>query len=55
MKIDEMFEKTSKSAEKSDEDNELKYRCVNCGQQLKELTIVYSPTIQKLTECINLA
>lgn len=51
MKIDEMSEKTSESDDKVDENVEPKYRCVNCGHQLKELTIVYSPTIQKLTEC----
>lgn len=30
---------------------EPKFRCVNCGHQLKELYKTYSPTIQKLTEC----
>lgn len=32
-------------------DDELKFRCVNCGHRLKELYKTYSPTIQKLAEC----
>ncbi|XP_070508156.1 protein ARV1 [Chironomus tepperi] len=32
---------------------ELTYCCVNCGYPVKELYHVYSPTVQKLTECKN--
>jgi lipid intermediate transporter len=33
------------------QDDEFKFRCVNCGHRLKELYKTYSPTIQKLSDC----
>ena len=34
-------------------EDEYKYRCVNCGHRLKELYKQISPTIQKLSQCEN--
>lgn len=51
MKIDDLSEKAKKAEQEKDEVEDFKYRCVHCGHPLKELTVVYSPTIQKLTEC----
>lgn len=51
MKIEDLSKNTNTSIDDDEVIEELKYRCVNCGHPLKELTVVYSPTIQKLTEC----
>jgi DNA-directed RNA polymerase subunit RPC12/RpoP len=36
---------------KSNQPPEPNYRCVNCGNPMRELFKTYSPTIQKLVEC----
>lgn len=46
-----MFEKLKSSFLNEECDEELKFRCVNCGHRLKELYKTYSPTIQKLADC----
>lgn len=46
-----MFDKIKSSFINENADEELKFRCVNCGQRLKELYKTYSPTIQKLADC----
>lgn len=46
-----MFNKLKLKFLNENTDGELKYRCVYCGHQLKELYKTYSPTVQKLAEC----
>lgn len=53
MIIKKLFEKFSTSSKDSDENEDFKYRCVNCGHQVKELVVTYSPSTQKLAECDN--
>lgn len=46
-----MFQRLKYQFLNENSNEELKYRCVNCGHRLKELYKNYSPTIQKLAEC----
>lgn len=46
-----MFQRLKSQFLNENNNEELKFRCVNCGHRLKELYKTYSPTIQKLAEC----
>jgi hypothetical protein len=53
MKMKEFLGKFSFSSGNCEENKHYRYRCVNCGHRMKELTVTYSPSTQKLAECDN--